>query len=96
MSAVAAFWREVKGLIRSWLLAFRADGDGPPNWLWPSVQTGTVVGAVLVGLYFAADRAAFVLAIIVPFSTFCGVTFVAWLSYRGWRSVRARPDRKDP
>lgn len=78
----------------SWVRAMSADGDGPPNWFWPSAMTGTVLGLVWCGLYFASERSAYVKEILVPFSSFTGLTFAAWLGYRGWRYWRAQKETK--
>lgn len=76
----------------SWVRALSADGDGFPNWFWPSAMTGTVIGLVWGGFVYAIDRAAFVNAVLVPFSSFTGLTFAAWLGYRGWKWFRARQE----
>lgn len=74
----------------SWLRALSADGDGPPNWFWPSAMTGTVLFLMGGGFVYAKDRAAYVIAVIVPFCSFVALTFVAWLGYRGWKWIRAQ------
>jgi hypothetical protein len=81
-AALAGFWL-------SWVRALSADCDGPPSWFWPSCMTGTVIALVWGGFYFAADRAAFVLAVIPVFCGFVTITFGAWLLYRGWKWIRA-------
>lgn len=79
----------------SWVRALSADGDGPPSWFWPSAMTSTVLLLMLGGFAFANDRAGFVIAIIVPFCSFVGLTFGAWLTYRGWRFTRAQKPGKE-
>lgn len=100
MTWLRGFYQEIRAAFAhlpiSWVRAVSADGDGPPSWFWPSVMTGTVVGLMWGGFIFATDRAAFVIAVIVPFCSFVGLTFAAWLSYRGWRWTRAQRQPQEP
>lgn len=101
MTWIRGFIQELRAALAhfpiSWIRAFSADGDGPPSWFWPSIMTGTVVGIVWGAFVFTNDRAAFVIAVIVPFCSFVGLTFGAWLAYRGWRWTRAqKPQEPKP
>ena len=66
----------------SWLRTVGARSDGPPSWFWPSIMTASVIGMSWGGFAYAKDRGAYVVAVLTPFATFCGVTFIAWLTYR--------------
>jgi hypothetical protein len=77
----------------SWIEALSADGEGPPNWLWPSFQTATVLGLAWFGLKHAADKSAYVLSILPIIGTFVAATFALWLGYRGLRRSRSPEDK---
>lgn len=77
----------------SWLRALSADGDGPPNWFWPSCMTATVLGLVWGGFKYPG-REEYVAKILIPFCSFVSLTFVAWLGYRGWKWFRAQREVK--
>lgn len=102
MTWISGFFREVRSAMAhlpiSWVRALSADGDGPPNWFWPSAMTATVIGLVWGGFVYATERPAFVTAVLVPFCSFVGLTFAAWLTYRGWKHIRAQkgPDQPEP
>ena len=72
----------IRVFIISWLRAVAAKGDGPPSWFWPSFMTASVLGLAWGGFIYAKDRGAYVVAVLTPFATFCGVSFAAWLTYR--------------
>lgn len=90
MSLLQTFFMELRTISRefvlSWLRAVGATGDGPPSWFWPSIMTGSVVSLTWFGFYYAKDRGTYVVAVLTPFAAFCGVTFVAWLTYRYGRN----------
>lgn len=73
----------------SWVRALAADGDGPPSWFWPSYMTAMVLALVAGGFCAAADKAAYVIAVIPVFCGFVSLTFGLWLAYRGWKWIRA-------
>lgn len=97
MVRIRGFFNEARAALAhfplSWLRALSADGDGPPNWFWPSCMTGTAIFLVVGGFVYPS-RAEYVSKVLVPYCSFVSLTFVAWLGYRGWKWFRAQRESK--
>lgn len=78
-------WREaIRWLFMSYLQAFAADGDGPPNWWWPSIMLFGVTFLEFFGLWKAPDKSAYASASLPWYGGFVLTNLTTWLTYKGW------------
>jgi hypothetical protein len=85
----------LRAFFASWVDGLAADGDGPPNWLWPSILLLCVIALEAMGIYFSAERAAFIERTQDKFLVFVGGDITVWLGYSGWKAHKASQAPKE-
>lgn len=102
---VTQSWRAAfRWLAMSYVQALAADGDGMPNWFWPSVLLASVTsiamgGFALVVTVYLLHRTDqnlkqvvdYVVFVLPWYAGFCIADISVWLGFRGWSKHMTRP-----